>query len=295
MKKSIAYLPKQKQEDLYYLVEQIKKKIPETTMIILYGSYARGSYVAYDERVEFGISTTFMSDYDILVVTDGIFSKDVDHKLSCIDDAYYKHPDSQTPVEFICDDIEKLNKDLSEGRYFYTEVKRDGIMLYDSGKHKLTRRRKLHYDEIQQQAKEYYEEKYQRAERFFETAQFHYSKGWYKESSFMLHQTCENLFVATHLTFTLRNKKAHNLAKLLDSVRKFSPAFRVVFPNKTIEENRLFSLLKAAYVEARYNPNFVVTKEDLDSLTPTIGLLFDLVKRICEERIRKYAEMGKFE
>lgn len=51
-------------------------------------------------------------------------------------------------MEFINDDISKLNSGLSEGRYSYTELKKDGILLYDSGKHKLARRRKLHYDEI---------------------------------------------------------------------------------------------------------------------------------------------------
>ena len=44
MKKSIAHLPKQKQSDLYYLVQKVLEKLPETTMIILYGSYARGNY-----------------------------------------------------------------------------------------------------------------------------------------------------------------------------------------------------------------------------------------------------------
>ena len=50
MKKSIAFLPKKNREDLKYLVELILDKIPVCEMIILYGSYARGTYVSYDER-----------------------------------------------------------------------------------------------------------------------------------------------------------------------------------------------------------------------------------------------------
>lgn len=157
-------------------------------MIILYGSYAKGGYVEYDERVEFGIPTTYMSDYDILVVTEGISDKDAGQILDRIDAKYYTDPDFRTPVQFINDDIEKLNSDLSEGRYFYTEVKKDGILLYDSGKHKL---------------------------------------------------------------------------------------------------------VKAAYVEARYNPKFAVTKEDIDTLMPLINQLFELVKSICEEKIREYEQMSK--
>ncbi len=150
MKKSISYLPKRKQEDLYFLVKEIKKRIPQTEMIILYGSYATGKYVEYDERVEFGIPTSFMSDYDILVVTNGISDKKVGNVLDNIDDLYYKDPDHQTPVQFINDDIKTLNRQLEEGRYFYTQIKQEGVILYDSGNVKLARRRKLKFDEIKQ-------------------------------------------------------------------------------------------------------------------------------------------------
>lgn len=286
MKQSISYLHKRKQDDLYYLVQSVLKKLPQTEMIILYGSYATGKYVEHDERVEFGIPTSYMSDYDILVVTHGIKDKEAGQKLDSI-----TNPDFQTPVQFINDDINKLNQDLSEGRYFYTQVKKEGIILYDSGKFKLVRRRKLKYDEIQKQAQEYFNEKYQSAYEFFDNAKFNYSKEWYKKASFMLHQTCENLFYATRLAFTLRNNKQHNLAKLLASVNKHSDDFVKIFPRKTAEEKRLFQLVKSAYVEARYNPDFLVTKEDIDALMPMIKQLFELVKRICEEQIREYGKM----
>lgn len=288
MKRSIAHLPKRKQDDLYFLVKKVVERLPQTTMIILYGSYARGSYVDYDERVEFGIPTSYMSDYDILVVTDGITDKEAGQKLDNVDELYYKYPESQTPVEFINDDISKLNRDLSEGRYFYTELKREGILLYDSGKHKLARRRKLHYDEIKQQAEEYYNEKLKRANEYFDIAAYCYDKEKYHLASFNLHQTCENLFYAVRLTYTLRNSKQHNLAKLLSSVRKYSPEFSKIFPNETKEEKRLFKLLKSAYVEARYNSEFKVTKEDIDTLRKRVTLLFDLIERICYEQINEY-------
>lgn len=291
MKKSIAHLPKRRQDDIYYLVTQVLKKIPQTTMVILYGSYAKGNYVEHDERVEFGIRTTYMSDYDILVVTDGIGDKEAGQILDRIDANYYTDPDFRAPVQFINDDIKKLNSDLSEGRYFYTEIKKDGIILYDSGKHKLVRRRKLRFEEIKQQAEEYYKEKYQRAEQFLIDAINNYDRVQYERASFMLHQTCENLFYATRLTFTLKNSKLHNLAKLLGSVRKYSSGFDSIFPNQTKEEKRLFKLVKAAYVEARYNPKFVVTKEDIDTLMPLISQLFELVKNICEEKIKEYERM----
>ena len=77
----------------------------------------------------------------------------------------------------------------------------------------------------------------------------------------------------------------HNLTKLLASVRKYSDEFeKIFFPGRTDEEKRLFNLVKAAYVEARYNPGFVVTKADVEFLMPVVEQLFDLIKRLCDEK-----------
>ncbi|QIK58330.1 HEPN domain-containing protein [Dysgonomonas sp. HDW5A] len=292
MKKSISYLPKRKQEDLYFLVKEIKKRIPQTEMIILYGSYATGKYVEYDERVEFGIPTSFMSDYDILVVTNGISDKKVGNVLDNIDDLYYKDPDHQTPVQFINDDIKTLNRQLEEGRYFYTQIKQEGVILYDSGNVKLARRRKLKFDEIKQQAQEYFDEKFHRANLFLDHALFDYNKNEFAMASFDLHQACENYYYAIRLSFTLRSNKQHNLSKLSSSVKRHSDELLQVFPRHTVEEKRLFTLLKDAYIEARYNPKFIVTKEDIDALIPKVELLRDITKRICEVKIWEYGEMG---
>ncbi len=293
MKKSIKYLPPEKQDDLNYLVQMIRERIPQTEMIILYGSYATGKYVDYDTRVEFGIRTTYRSDYDILVVTHGIKDKEAGLILNCIEDIYYKKPDKQTPLQFINDDIDKLNKNLSDGRYFYTQIKEEGVILYDSENYKLARKRKLKYDEIKQQAEEYFNEKFKKANLFLSDAIHNKDKEEYIQASFYLHQVCENLFYATRLTFTLENSKQHNLAKLLAYVKRYSPEFDKIFPLQTPEEKRLFNLLKLAYVEARYNPDFIVTKEDIETLIPIVERFSGLVKDICEKRIVEYGEMAK--
>lgn len=290
MKKSISHLPKRKQEDLLFLVREINKRLPQVEMIILYGSYATGKFVEYDERVEFGIPTSFMSDYDILVVTSGISDKKMGNLLDNIDDLYYKDPESQTPVQFINDDIKTLNRQLEEGRYFYSQLKQEGIVLYDSGRFKLARRRKLNFKEIQQQAQEYFEQKFKKANEFLENSKFNYSKEWYVMVSFMLHQACENYYYSIRLAFTLRSNKQHNLSKLSASVKRHSDELAKVFPRDTPEEKRLFTLLKDAYVEARYNPKFLVTKEDIDALLPKVELLRDITKRICEQKIRDHGQ-----
>lgn len=290
MKKSISYLPKEKQEDLNYLVKAVLEKIPETQMIILFGSYARNKYVDYDERMEFGIKTTKISDYDILVVTHGISDKLAGSRLDNIDDKYYTKPETQTPVQFINEDIKTLNKAIDEGRYFYTQIKEEGVMLYDSKQFKLARKRKLNYAEIKQQAEEYFNEKFNKANSFLDQAEYAVTRKDYVMASFLLHQACENLYYAIRLVFTLKSNKQHNLSKLSSSVKSFSPDLANVFPLHPKEEKRLFDLIKAAYVEARYNPKFVVTKGDIDALIPKVELLRDITKRICEGKIGEYGE-----
>lgn len=296
MKDSIAYLPKDKQEELNFLVTEILRRLPQTEFIILYGSYARGNYVRRSIRIEDGgIPTVKISDYDIYVITSGINSKKAETILDNVEDIFFagKDFDRDTPVEFINDDIAQLNKFIEEGRYFHTQIKQEGVILYNSGKYKLSRRRKLNFDEIKKQAQEYFGEKFERASSFLQATKLIYENMKdYKLCSFNLHQACENYYYAIRLTFALRNNKQHNLSKLSSTTRRYSDDLSTVFPQNTPEEKRLFKLLKAAYVDARYNPHFVVTKEDIDALIPKVELLRDITKRICEEKIKEYGEQS---
>ncbi|WP_410492639.1 hypothetical protein [Dysgonomonas sp. ZJ279] len=43
-----------------------------------------------------------------------------------------------------------------------------------------------------------------------------------------------------------------------------------------------------AYVETRHNPDFLVTKEDIDALVPKVELLQDITKQIYNRKIREY-------
>ena len=69
MKKSVNFLPENKRNDLKQLVDLVRRNIKDVGMVILYGSYARNTHVDYDQRIEFGVPTYFMSDYDILILT----------------------------------------------------------------------------------------------------------------------------------------------------------------------------------------------------------------------------------
>lgn len=293
MKTSLAHLPAVKREDLKRLTEAILKDVQGCEMIILFGSYARGDYVEVDYRFEFGVFTTFQSDYDIFVLT----TKDLsEHKGGVIENKLdrikrrHEHVPYHTPVEFLHMGIETMNKYLSEGRYFYTDIKSEGIVLYNSKNFVLARRRKLYYSEIQKMAQEYYTEWHYRGSEFYDGAIFYHKRNNCRMASFMLHQACECLMSAIILVFTLDKRKNHNLDKLIKSTKKYTAEVFYVFRRSTEEERRLFNILKRAYVEARYNPEFDVTTKDIESLYPTVKRLMEVAETICQARIKYYEE-----
>ena len=95
---------------------------------------ARGNYVRRSIRIEDGgIPTVKISDYDIYVITSGINSKRL--RLFWITWKIYFLPERILTgillFSFINDDIKIVNKYLEEGRYFYTQIKQEGIVLYN--------------------------------------------------------------------------------------------------------------------------------------------------------------------
>ncbi len=74
---------------------------------------------------------------------------------------------------------------------------------------------------------------------------------------------------------------------------RFTTKIFKAFPRDTPEEERLFDLLQRAYVESRYNPDFEITKEDIDALLPKVERLRDIVERVCTAQISYYAQQSE--
>ena len=291
MKNSINFLPERKQNDLRELVGLIRDEVRDVVMIILYGSYAKNTYVECDERRDFGVKTYYMSDYDLLVVTKkrlGVREGTVATRVTA---RFMDGRDNefQTRPQLINESISKLNDALSEGRYFYVEILAQGVMLYDSGEYRLATPRELDYAEIKGMAEAYYKDKYSDAEDFLFHAKIAQERGTYQMCSFMLHQATENFIKTIPLVYVLYGYKEHDLEFLIEKCKPYTLDLAKVFPRDTDEEERLFKLLQRAYIEARYNKkNFIVTKADIDALIPKIELLRNIVEKVCKKQITLY-------
>lgn len=232
-----------------------------------------------------------MSDYDIVILTRkpiGAIEYSLYDKIA---DAFFQHKNRpfHTKPQFINYGIDDFNYALTKAHYFETEIKRQGIILYDSGDYKLARRRKLNFNEIQERAQKYYNNKFGRAMSFYLDVPHAAGRNDYKQASFYLHQAAEHFFRTIELVFTLYSPKEHKLAEFMNRCKRFTTETFKAFPRDTPEEERLFKLLERAYVESRYNPDFEITKEDIDALLPKVEHLRDIVERVCAAQIDYYA------
>lgn len=290
MKRSIRFLPPRKRQDLQQLTALIREQVKQVEMIVLFGSYAKNKYVDYDQRVEFGTPTYYMSDYDIVILTRKPIGAIESSLYEKIKDKFFENKNRpfHTHPQFVNYGIDDFNYALTKAHYFETEIKRDGIILYDSGTYKLARRRKLDYTEIKERAQKYYKEKSACIDDFVIACNSLYNLARYKRAAFQLHQSVENLLRVIPLTFILYGHKSHDLSELMNAAKKHTTEIFKAFPRDTEEEKRLFDLLLRAYIESRYNPDFEITKEDIDALIPKIEQLRDIVEKVCCERIAYY-------
>ena len=290
MKNSIDFLPERKQRDLRELVRLIRDEVKDVVMVILYGSYARNTYVECDERRDFGVRTFYISDYDLLIVTKKRLGVRESTAAARIGNRFLegKNAEFHTHPQFINESISKLNNALSEGRYFYVDILAQGIMLYDSEEYQLAPPCDLDYPKIKKMAQEYLNNKFSRANSFLFDVPNTLKRKDYKQASFYLHQATENFLKSIPLVYVLYGYKEHDLEFLIEKCKPYTLELAKVFPRDTPEEERLFKLLQRAYVEARYNDDFAVSKDDTDALTVRVERLRDITEKVCRDRIAFY-------
>ncbi|WP_455972574.1 HEPN domain-containing protein [Bacteroides congonensis] len=296
MKRSIKRLPKRTQEELAVLQELILAYFANVRMIILYGSYARGKYVIWDETYdERGIITYYQSDLDILVICDtGDAIKAERYAREIIVPRYDKlmegkrHP---APPSIIVETPAIINRAMRRKHYFFYEIIKDGILLYDDGTFQIGKPEKLPYREIKQYAEEEYAECFPLAEGFLKHGHLDKEEENYKLGSFELHQACERFYKTFTLVYSGIRPKSHELKVLGAMARNRSRGFANVFPTNTPEENKAFEKLCKAYIEARYNRLFTVSKEQYEYMLARTEVLREVTIRECAARLAYYDEM----
>jgi predicted nucleotidyltransferase/HEPN domain-containing protein len=283
MKTTLSHLPEDKQEELETLTKIIVEKVP-AEMVILFGSHARGDWIE-----DFQETYEYVSDYDILVITKGRKSAKADEKWWDLKKIINSN-DEQTSVSIIHHGIGFVNDKIERNQYFFVDILKEGIMLFDSGKFKLSEPMGMNPLERQKKASDAFVNWFQSGNDFQKYGELATQNSDNKFAAFNLHQATERYYAVILLVFTDYKPKIHDIEDLGKQVEKLHPDFAAVFPKNTPEQKRLFILLQKAYIDSRYDMNYKIEKSELEYLGDRVKMLKDLTERICNERIAEFVE-----
>jgi predicted nucleotidyltransferase/HEPN domain-containing protein len=290
MKTDLSHLPERKRFELEVIVRTIREEF-EVEMIILFGSYARGDWA--EERGPDGVYYQYRSDFDILVIVDDKKLAKKRREWNKMEDYLDRSSSVSTPVVIITDNIAHFNYELERGHYFYSDIKKEGVMLYDSGRHTLAEPRKMSPEERKKKAEKDFKQWFDSAVGFYEQYQHAFTKQLLKIAAFELHQATERLYSAILLVYTGYKPKTHDLKLLGERVAAEAPDFLKIFPKGTVKERDRFELLKNAYVDARYDENYQIFEEDLKWLGERVSELQKMTEEKCRERIESFANVDE--
>ena len=296
MRDDLSHLPSKQQDELEratrILMEEFEKAIAlgnqawkrggRILKIILFGSYSRSDWV--DDA-----KSGYQSDFDLLVIVSHPKLTDIADYWHIAEDRILRDETIGRQVNIIVHDLDDVNKALKRGEYFWADIVRDGIVLYELPNHPLATPVPLTKFDAVQLAERYFEEYITSMAEWLDLAHHAISKGdvgkWRNKAAFNLHQAAETAYACFLLTSTFYFPKSHNI-KFLRSLSESKEALLAeAWPRATKLDRRRFELLKRAYVEARYSPNYHVTIEDLDALFAIVSRLRAIVDRVGKARI----------
>ena len=309
MRTDLDHLPPAKQRELERVVQILFEEFGEATSlatqdwkkkgrilkIILYGSYARGGWVDEPHTAK-----GFQSDYDLLIIVNDERLTDRVQYWAKAEERLIRElsitKTLRTPVNFIVHSLHEVNDGLAHGRYFFMDVAREGVALYQSDDSELHQPKPKTPEQALAMANEYFEEWFPAANKRFDGAKFHMREGNLKDAAFDLHQATERLYHCVLLVVTFYTPHVHNLAFLRTQAERLDRRLVHVWSSDTRRDRGIFQKLKDAYVKARYSKHYRVSEEELTWLGTQIEELGRVVHAVATERIAELearARLGK--
>ena len=298
MRTDLDHLPPAKQRELDRVVQILFEEFEEARAlstkdwkkkgrilkIVLDGSYARGGWVDEPHTAK-----GYQSDFELLIIVN-------DERLTDRV-AYWAKAEERlnrelaitktlkTPVNFIVHSLHEVNDGLAHGRFFFMDVARDGIAIYQSDDTPLAEPRPKTPEQALALAKEYFEEWFPSAAALKDGTDFYMGRGRLKEAAFSLHQATERLYHCVLLVCTFYTPHVHNLGFLRTQAERLDRRLTYVWPTDTRKERAMFEKLKDAYVKARYSKHYAISDEELAWLGACVEDLGRVVQDVCSERI----------
>ncbi|MNS54951.1 HEPN domain protein [compost metagenome] len=188
----------------------------------------------------------------------------------------------------------EVNQALTRGEYFWTDILRDGVTLYELPGHPFAQPQPMTAVEARDAAQRHLEMKMKDLDLRIENARQHVAIGdegqhVRKWAAFLLHQATETAYACFLLTHTFYFPRSHNIKFLRSLAEDTDKRLTAAWPREQRVDRRRFELLKRAYVEARYSDQYDVDAEDLALQLEAVVQLRNLVAAAGEERIADLA------
>jgi len=306
MRTSLDHLPPAKQRELERVVEILFEEFNDTlalaqhqwkkkgriTKVILYGSYARGGWVDEPHTAK-----GYKSDFDLLVIVNDKRLTDYVTYWAKAEERFHREygitKSIKTPVNFIVHTLQEVNDGLAHGRYFFMDVAKDGIALYQSDDSVLHSPKPKTPKDALKMAREYFDEWLPSAQSFHRGFRHAVDDKDYKKAAFDLHQTVERLYHTVLLVCTFYTPHVHNLGFLRSQANLIDRRLMYVWPEDNRKQRAMFEKLKQAYVKARYSKHYRISAEELEWLGEQVEELGRVVHAVCSERIAELEAAAK--
>ncbi|HMU41270.1 MAG TPA: nucleotidyltransferase and HEPN domain-containing protein [Pseudomonadota bacterium] len=252
----------------------------QVEMLILFGSRARGDEVC-------DLKTGYISDVDLLVV--------VGNDKALADVALWGQLERRvrdllgdTPLTMIVHDVHFINRQIRAHNYFFIDILSEGVELYNTRRRWFATPSDLSKEELLSQAEKHFRAWFTSATEFWRGSRYYTARNLLNHAAFSLHQAAERYFSAGHLVFTAYKRRTHDLETLSDAVGELHPLMVDMLPKTEPEDERLFDLLRRAYIESRYEPSYVITLDDLTELQSRVLVLAEKIRTACLEKMATF-------
>ena len=254
------------------------RKGGQVLKIILFGSYARNDWVDEPEN-------GYLSDFDLLIIVSHEKLTDIADYWWVAEDKILRDPTIGRTINIIVHTLAEVNQGISRGEYFWTDILRDGVTLYELPRHPLATPIHKAPSETLQMATEYRDHWSKLIDSSLKIAAFCADQGEIRDAAFNLHQSVERAYICILLVHTLYFPRSHNIKFLRSLAEEVDQSLVDAWPRHERGDRRRFELLKRAYVESRYSEHYEVSPDDLRFLKDSADRLRDLVGASTEARL----------
>ncbi|WP_332302640.1 nucleotidyltransferase and HEPN domain-containing protein [Rhizobium sp. GR12] len=301
MRSDIGHLPQTKQRELERVVRIIHeefagiversksdaKKDGRIYKIILFGSYARGTWV--DEP---HTSKGYRSDFDILVIVSNKELADPKYWDKATDRLMWDR-EIETPVGLIVHGAREISNFLHDGQYFFVDLAREGVVLYEFDDRPLAEPKQLSPVDALRVAEEHFSVQLNSAKFFHELALYSINHNQPNHAAFNLHQAVETAYSCYLLTLTNYSPPSHNLKFLRGLSEDRDRRLVEIWPRDQQRFTAWYNILNEAYVKARYSKQFEISEEALAWLQERTAELHTLIEALCRGHIGKLRQAVK--